>query len=577
MSDQVKKKSMVSAVNWQFGSTLARRNADLLGEEPQEHVQTEKDLKSIWSILPEVLRKKFSKSVTVSNEYAPTSSKPVEITPRYALATLERVIRECPELTRAINAIKVGVGSRGFKLPVTNTDNADEEAVKLEHEDLDAFLKNICPDRTFSQVMSITVSSRKKFGFAGWEILRNQFRHVVGINPIEDTKTLKWCEKDEEFTEVERTISVGSRRETFTEMRRFRRFIQRPRRRFGRGKTIYFKEFGDERFLNKNTGEYWQGSGVPPANWPQATEILLFTVVDCGEEFPIPEWIPILPDALASRAIRICNLDSLDNSATPPMAFLIEGSPDPDLDKKIRDQLIDIKGSGSKSKALIIQVESETIGSGINKENVKPTVTIVPLAQLQTTEGMFLKYLVWLEKVIAAALRLPQLLVGNIDSTLNRSTAEVAIEFAEDWVFSPERQDIEDIINDVLLPEVVLFSKRKTAEKGVKYHRFKLGSYAPAQTENLLKLLAYAKNDLSLNEKRAVIDTVLPNQKIEAIDDDAAKLPAALQSIDGVIKMPDESGVIKSMKNDFGRALNKTVKHIYVYEPEYSDADPYAA
>ncbi|MGV3526532.1 MAG: hypothetical protein ACO1RX_20105 [Candidatus Sericytochromatia bacterium] len=519
------------------------------------------------------------------NEYAATSAAPVELTPPVPLEALERVVRECPELSRAIRAITVGVGSRGFGLQAlqANQEGQEEEA-KTEREDLEAFFKYLCPNRSFSQVMKITVGCRKRFGFAAWEILRNTLGgYPVGANPIEDCKTIRWCLQDEDYTQVERSIRVGNRQETILEMRRFRRFVQRARTgklKISR-KKVYFKEFGDPRHLNRDTGEYWNGSDAPPANWPQATELLIFPVVDAGGEHPEPEWISILPDALASRAIRVINLDVFNNSATPPMAVIIEGTADETLFKKIMDQVKGIKGQTSRSKVLIIQVDNTTAGAGTAKEVVTPKVRIEPLSNLMSTEGMFLKYLMWLEKSISSALRLPLLLVGNIDNTLNRATAEAALVFAEDQVFAPERQDIEDIINDVLLPEVVLFSRRRSGQKGVRYWKFKLGSYNADKTEIFLKLLTYEKGAMSINEKRTLIDSLLPDQSLPAYDDTNANLPWALSPLStklpGVSQLPEESGITQAFKQDLSKKLGQPISRVYVYEPEYDDADPCAA
>lgn len=574
------KKSRAVAVDLEIGQTTQRTNKQLLGITEPEPEITEKQVSSFLNMLPSGMRQHFSKSYS-SNEHSEVNDAPVELTPPTPLESLDRVVRQCPELSRAINAITVGVASRGFSLvPIkataAGTAKTDkEDPAKIEKEDLDAFLRHISPNRSFSQVMKITVSNRKRFGFAAWEILRNNFNQPVGVNPIEDGKTLRFCAFDEQIIEVDKAIAVGDRVEIIPEMRRFRRYKQKVKSKYGvAGKVIYFKEFGDPRHLNKDTGLYWSSKGNPPSDFPFATELLLFSVVDSGGEYPEPEWVPILPDALASRAIRVCNLDVLDNSATPPLAIIIEGVDDETIAQKIKDQLEAIKGRTSRSKALIIQAETVTAGSGTAKEAVTPSIRIQPMSDLMSTEGMFLKYLAWLEKSIASALRLPLLLVGNIDSSLNRATAEAALVFAEDQVFSPERQDIEDILNDVLLPEVVLFSKRREGTKGVKYWKFRLGRYTLDQTESFLKLLESAKEVLSLNEKRKIVESIVPETDYAPIADEKADIPLQLQ---GVVELPNSSRMTQSLKKSISDTIGQPVSKLYWYEPEYSDEDPYAA
>jgi len=580
-----KPSARVAALDLGFGQALTRRNGDLLGLEPAPdpaiQAAAQKSLLSLFPQAAKLLTQRMAKAAPPSQEYAATSSKPVELPAPVPLDALERVIRECPELSRAIAAITVGVASRGFALPVIDAERAaaNEADAAAEHADLLAWIQRMCPNRSFSQVMKITVSSRKRFGFAAWEILRNIAGQVVGINPIEDGKTLRWCELDAQHTVVTRQIPIGDRIETESIQRRFRRFKQviSPSRFGAARKTIYFKEFMDPRPLNRVTGEYWTAASPPPAEFPYATELLLFPVVDAGGEHPQPEWIPILPDALASRAIRIINLDTLNNGATPPFIVVIEGTVDDAELAKIMDQFKDIQGETSRRRAIFVQVDSTTVGAGANKEGLTPKVRIEPMAQLMTTEGMFLKYLMWLEKSIASALRLPLLLVGNIDSTLNRATAEAALVFAEDQVFAPERQDIEDVINDQLLPEYVGFSKRAANIKGVKYHRFALAGYSADRTADYLKLLAYEKGALSLNEKRAIIDTLLPDQKIDALDEAAANRPAALLAPAGGLPaqpglelLPEDSPITQALKAEISKhhCQGRPVARLYYYEQE---------
>lgn len=570
-----KPSARVASVDVTFGHALTRRNSDLLDiqEEPTE-ADALKRQQTMLAFLPQMARSLFQQKPVKSNEYAATSNKPVELKPPVPLESLERVIRECPELSRAIAAITVGVASRGFHLPAKNTehDATNEAEVKAELEDLQAWVQHMCPNRSFSQVMKITVSNRKRFAFAAWEILRNQAQQVIAINPIEDCKTVKWYEQDTHFTPVERQIQVGDRVETETFQRKFRRFAQKiTSGPFGVSKkTTYFKEFGDPRRLNSKTGEYWTSVLPPGPDFPDATELLIFPVVDSGGEFPVPEWLPILPDALASRAIRVINLDTLNNGATPPFLVIIEGTVDDAQMNKIIDQFKDIQGQTSRRRAIFVQVDSTTVGAGTAKDAVTPTVKIEPMAQLMTTEGMFLKYLSWLERSISSALRLPLVLVGNIDLTLTRANAEAALIFAEDQVFGPERQDIEDVLNDQLLPEVVLYRNRLANIKGVKHHRLKLGSYNADKSQDYIKLLLAEKGAMSINERRQVIDTILPDQKLPAVKDEKADTPLGLlaSKIPGMIPMPEDSQITQGIKAQISREYlqGRPISQIYYKE-----------
>jgi capsid portal protein len=414
------------------------------------------------------------------------------------------------------------------------------------------------------------LEGRRRYAFGAWEILRNPLNQVVGVNPIEDLKTIKVCAYDEEIISIKRSIRIGNRMEEQPEQRRFRRFIQeiQPNKSTlsGQSRKTYFKEFLDPRHLNSQTGQFWTEEGNPPENWPLATEILWFPIVAVGDELPLPEWIPGLPDVLAARAIRIVNLDILDNNATPPMAVIVEGANNPELATIIKDQLQAIKGHSSRSKAVIIQVEAEKAGQGVSAEVVKPTVRIENLSKILSTEGMFLKYLEWLDKSICSLFRLPQILVGKIDSTLNRSTAEQAITITEQTVFQPERNSIEMVVNDVFLPEVSLFSQRTLSKKGVKHWRFALNNFNVDRTEATVKVLGAGKDDLSLNERRALLDSIIPGE-LPLMEDEAANIPPSLKG-SVVATFPDDSQITQSLKQTLSKALGRDVKAVAVLDLE---------
>jgi capsid portal protein len=297
-----------------------------------------------------------------------------------------------------------------------------------------------------------------------------------------------------------------------------------------------------------------------------ATEILWFPIVAVGDEIPAPEWIPGLPDVLAARAIRIVNLDILDNNATPPMAVIVEGANNPKLASLIRDQLKAIKGRESRSKAVIIQVEAEPAGSGTAKEVIKPSVRIENLSSILANEGMFLKYLDWLDKSICALFRLPQIIVGKVESTLNRATAEEAIRITEQMVFQPERNAIEMIINDVFLPEVSLWSQRPNNQKGVKHWRFALNNFSVDRTDATVKVLNAGKEDLTLNERRSLLDSIIPGE-LPLFPEEEANVPPSLKG-SVIASFPDDSKITQSLKAALSKALGKDVRHIAVLDLE---------
>jgi len=215
---------------------------------------------------------------------------------------------------------------------------------------------------------------------------------------------------------------------------------------------------------------------------------------------------------------------------------------------------------------VIIQTGAQVVGSGVNKDVVNPRIRIEDLSKIMITEGMFIKYLEWLDKSITSLFRLPQILVGKVDSTLNRATAEQAISIAEQTVLQPERQAVEDLINNVFLPEVCLYSRRATDDRGIKYWKFAFNNFSIDRTEAAVKILNAGKDDLTLNERREILDSVLPGE-YEAFKQEAANIPPALRGLP-IEPMPENSAITQDMKDRIAASLGKSVDFIGVLDLE---------
>lgn len=76
---------------------------------------------------------------------------------------------------------------------------------------------------------------------------------------------------------------------------------------------------------------------------------------------------------------------------------------------------------------------------------------------------------------------------------------------------------------------------------------------------------------MSINERRAVIDTMLPDHKLPAIDTPAASEPVALiapESPAGLTALPEESPITNALKADISRHHlgGKPISKIYILE-----------
>ena len=491
-----------------------------------------------------------------TNELSVTSNTPQFIEPPYNLHGLEDLPKDSVTFNSAIETLAVNIDGFGheFKRTIDVIEVKREvdgnlkrilidrktgdpvpphilQEMAEEKEFLDKFFRYFFTDLTFVEARKIMRKSIKTFGFAGWEILRNPYSgRICGGNIIEDTKTLRLCEKDTKFTPYIQHQKNGCKIEPELRRKRFRLRGQILLKfRANKGK-VYFKEFGDPRLINANTGEeikdpmVLNGFKSLPEGFVEATELYWWKRFDTETEYGVPEIIGALLDVLGVRAAKEVNYNLLKNNTIPPLAIIIQGYDDPMIEQKILDQMNEqIKGEQSRSSALVIQVDGNPVGTGVNQEVITPKIDIVPLAEILTQEGMFLKFIDESENNIASAFRLPPLLVGKMQNTLNRATAETAKKLAEEQVFAPERCEFDDKINRDFLPEL-----------GIKYWQLCSLAYREDSSEAKLKALAEGRagGSMVINEARSVLSSIFPNEHLEPIKEEWADMPFELLKLE---------------------------------------------
>src|SRR5690606_10477992 len=101
---------------------------------------------------------------------------------------------------------------------------------------------------------------------------------------------------------------------------RERRFVQ-----LIGNKTVYFKEFGSTRDLNKATGNWAEkGTRLPASD--RATEVLYFGNKSYpGSPYHIPRWISNTPSVIGSRQAEELNLEFFASGGIPPVMITIAG------------------------------------------------------------------------------------------------------------------------------------------------------------------------------------------------------------------------------------------------------------
>lgn len=324
--------------------------------------------------------------------------------------------------------------------------------MRREQMRLDSFFDFCCVDESFTALRKKTRQDLECIGNGYWEVLRNMQGellqlvyvpgHTVRILPLERHQvpvTMK----------VKRTVL---RYEDQTVQRRFRKFVQVMTEH----KLVYFKEFGDERIYSSRTGCQYatlKDLAFAEPGVRAATEILHFKIHNPRSPYGVPRWISELVSVLGTRNAQEVNLGYFQHNSVPPLAVLVSGGRlSKDTATELRNHAEQqLRGKNNVHRVWVLQAESPKTAGPSNNGNVK--VDIQPLTSAQKTDAQHLNYIERNEDMVGAVFRVPRLLRGVVKD-FNRATAQASLEFAEQQVFAPERNEFDFLINRKLLPEL---------------------------------------------------------------------------------------------------------------------------
>jgi PBSX family phage portal protein len=358
------------------------------------------------------------------------------INPPYDPKALKRIVENSTILQQCITAYMQNICGFGTALQYREDETQNEETadMKAEWNRAKDFLRYFNVEMPFKDVWAQGIGDRETTGNGYIEIIRdNKLLPAEGY--IVDNTTVKVTKKGD---------PVEIKREGRPPIyKRYRRYVQEIN-----GKKIWFKEFGDPRTMNEDTGEYDENT---PAD-KRANEILHLKIGNGA--YGVPRWIGHVPHITGARKAEELNLKYFRQGRHTPLAVLVKnGMLTEESYAAIQEYIQGVEGADNAFKFLLLEVE------GIEDENTlgdekKPNVDLElkSLADILQKDALFLEYDVASRKKVQSAFRLSDLYVGYNDN-LNRATAETARQLAEEQVFIPERESLEFIINNILLAD----------------------------------------------------------------------------------------------------------------------------
>lgn len=353
------------------------------------------------------------------------------------MAGLEAMVQHSTILPQCIRAYKNNIA--GFGIAVKYRDDIEEtEATKTEWDALERIIDLLNLDKDTKEVFEQIVESRETYGIGYVEVIRNLEGDVVEIDFIKDTPTIEMTYPLEPYVDVE----YAYREEVISRKKKFRKF-----RQIVGGKTVYFKEFGDPRIMDKRYGTYIKDGEELELEY-QANEILDFAVGN--EYYGCPRWIGQSVTVDGNFRAEKLNNNYFRNGRHTPLMIMIQGGTlsDESFDK-LQGYMNEIKGENGQHAFIILETEKNETTTDF-ADDKQPTIQVKDLAGILQTDGLFQEYQEKGRKKVQSSFLLPDLYVGYT-TDFNRATAQTAMEITEKQVFQPERISLAWQINNKLL------------------------------------------------------------------------------------------------------------------------------
>lgn len=361
------------------------------------------------------------------------------ITPPNDMRGLRQMVKHSTILPQCIRAYKNNIA--GFGIGIRYVEDVEETPeMAAEFKRAEEIVELLNTEQDTKEVFEDVIEARETYGISYLEVIRNFAGEVVQVEFIKDTPSIT---KTKPLDPYIPSIYYHHGQQ----VERKKRYCK-YKQEIG-GKTVYFKEFGDPRIMDKRDGLYLQeGQTIDLDN--QANELLEFAIGT--EPYGEVRWIgQVLGVDGSRRAEGLNNNYFINGRHTPLMIILKNGTLTEDSYTKLQSYMNDIKGEAGQHAFILLEMESPDGKTDFDSDE-QQDVEIKDLASILQKDELFQDYLDNNRRKVQSSFQLPDLYVGYT-TDFNRATAQTAQEVTEQQVFQPERKSLAWAINNRLLNE----------------------------------------------------------------------------------------------------------------------------
>ena len=256
-----------------------------------------------------------------------------------------------------------------------------------------------------------------------------------------------------------------------------------------------------------------------------ANEVLHWSLYDPISPYGMPRWFGALLQVATSREATERDYAVLLNGGLPDVIIIAEGAAIPDeFSKEIKSWFqSNTRGTQNAGRVACLSLPASEI-PGLPP----PKARIETPAKSALSAGELLKLQEAYDDTVREQFRLGPTLCGQQIGS-NRATADAEQEVSEMQVFQPERDEVDEVLNRILL------------DKGVRFWRIRSLGPKTKRPIDVSKIVAEILDGLSINDLRR-IGTELLGTKLEPIPDEYASVPLGKSKAGGAAAAAPDPG-----------------------------------
>ena len=372
--------------------------------------------------------------------------------PPYDPVKLLAIVENSSILGQCVDAMMLNTDGFGIQFFYTgDIKEEDSKEVVAERNMLTAFFKKVNEKESFTTVRKSMRRDTEATGNGYIEVIRT-LQNKIGLMYHADCRYMRLQKKQKKSVPIKVKVIRNGAPTSISVGKRFRKFVMITNTALKSYR--WFKEYGDPRPMNADTGFYKGDRGYKDDN--PASELLHFKLGN--GPYGIPRWSGNIANAMGMHSADFVNYDLFENQVVPPLAIMVSGGKlTNEAVEDVKSILIEKRGVENFNKVLVLEAQSE--GDIGDKSAIK--IDIKELSSARKEDAMFTTYIDKGEHRIRGSFRLPPLYLGRAD-TYSKSTADSSKMVAEEQVFVPERSTFDEVMDNTIMEEL-----------DVKWHSFK--------------------------------------------------------------------------------------------------------